>query len=129
MIGKGFRLPNRNLNYFINLFYDENKGELITMENGIKEKYTASLGDYYNNLGNVYIKKGEIKKGIEMHKMNCTLYPNSPEFLTSLADANFANKEFDEAKINYQKALELAINKNTREWYINQLNSNVLKKD
>ncbi len=129
MIGKGFRLPNRNLNYLINLFYDENKGELITMENGIKEKYPASLGDYYNNLGNVYNKKGDLKKGIEIHKMNCTLNPNSPEYLTSLADAYFANKEFDEAKINYQKALKLAINQNTREWYINQLKYNVLKKD
>ncbi len=129
MIGKGFRLPNRNLNYLISLFYDENKGELITMENGIKEKYPASLGDYYNNLGNVYIKKGEIKKGIEMHKMNCNLNPNSPEYLTSLADAYFANNEFDEAKTNYQKALELAIHQNTREWYINQLKYNDLKKD
>jgi len=129
MIGKGFRLPNRNLNYLINLFYDENKGELITMENGIKEKYPASLGDYYNNLGNVYNKKGDLKKGIEIHKMNCTLNPNSPEYLTSLADAYFASKEFDEAKINYQKALKLAINQNTREWYINQLKYNVLKKD
>jgi len=129
MIGKGFRLPNRNLNYLINLFYEENKGELMAVENSIKEKYPASLGDYYNHLGNIYIKKGEIKKGIEMHKMNCTLNPNSPEYLTSLADAYFANKEFDKAKINYQKALELAINQNTREWYINQLKYNVLKKD
>ena len=129
IIGKGFRLPNRNLNYIINLFYDKNIGEILIMETSIKEKYPASLGDFYNNLGNVYIKNGELIKGIEIHQMNCTLNPNSPEFLTSLADAYFANNEFDEAKTNYQKALELAIHQNTREWYINQLKYNVLKKD
>ncbi|MCH7974136.1 MAG: hypothetical protein IH949_09670 [Bacteroidetes bacterium] len=127
LIGKGFRLPNRNLNYLINLFFDENNEELITMENSIKEKYPASLGDYYNNVGNVYIKKGNLKKGIEIHQMNFILNPNSPEYLTSLADAYFANKEFDKAKINYQNALDLAINQNTREWYINQLKYNVEK--
>ncbi len=58
---------------------------------------------------------------MELNKKEDNKYSDSTDGL--------ANKEFDEAKINYQKALELAVNQNTREWYINQLKYNALKKD
>ncbi len=127
MIGKGFKLPNRQLNYIINFFYNKNIVELKKIEKTIKEKYPASLGDYFNNLGNIYVKKGKIKKGIIILKMNKKSNPNSPEYLTSLADAYFKNKEFNKAKINYQDALDLAKKQHSRQWYINQLKYNSLK--
>lgn len=59
--------------------------------------------------------------------MNSELNPKSPEYLTSLADAYLANKEIEKAKISYQKALDIAQKYQSRQWYINQLQSNLLK--
>jgi hypothetical protein len=59
--------------------------------------------------------------------MNSELNPKSPEYLTSLADAYLANKETEKAKVTYQKALEVAKEHQTRQWYINQLQLNLLK--
>lgn len=107
MIGDGFRICDAQMKSLISLFYDKNIGELLKMETAIKARFPVSLGDYYNHLGNLYVKKGDVKKGIELLEKNVEMYPNSPEFLTSLGDAYFKNKDSEKAKLTYKKALEL----------------------
>lgn len=128
IVGTGFRLPDNQLKRLVKLFYGKNMGEIVAMENAIKERFPASIGDYYNHLGNAYIKNGEVQKGIEILEENCKNHPTSPEFLTSLGDAYFKNKDTDKAQVTYKKALKLGEKNNSRNWYLNQLKANVLKK-
>jgi tetratricopeptide (TPR) repeat protein len=126
MIGEGFRLPDAQIKSLIAMFYDKNMGELLKMETAIKERFPVSLGDYYNHLRNLYLKKGETKKAIEILEKNAADYPNSPEFLTSLGDAYFKNKDTEKAKTTYKEALALGKKNHARNWYLNQLEANVL---
>ena len=109
------------------MFYDKNQGELLKMETTIKEKYPVSLSNFYNFLCKNYLKKGDKAKGIEILENNCQLHPNSIEFLTSLGDAYFDNKNKEKAKTTYEKALALGKQNNARNWYLNQLKANLLK--
>ena len=128
MIGKGFKVPNRQLIKIQNLFYNNNPKELDIMEAVIKNKYPISLSDYYNNLGNIYVNNKDFKKGITLLKTNCKAYPKSPEYLTSLGHAYFKSKNIKEALKSYKKALTLAKKQGARQWYINQLQENLFKK-
>jgi hypothetical protein len=127
MLGSGFRICDAQMKSLIGMFYDKNMGELLKMETTIKERFPVSLGDYYNHLGNLYLKKGEKEKAIEILEKNVVDYPNAPEFLTSLGDAYFKIKDKEKAKATYEKALALGKKNHSRNWYLNQLEANVLK--
>jgi len=126
MIGTGFRIPTRQLNYIIQQLY-KNKFDLKSLEELIANKYSASLSDYYNSLGNVYVKDEKLDDGIKLLKSNIERNPNSPEYLTSLADAYFKSKKLDSAKLYYTKSYELAKKQKARFWYLNQLKANLVK--
>lgn len=59
-------------------------------------------GQGYELLGNGYNKLA-----LEVFKLNTLLYPKSGNTYDSYAEALMKNKDFDLAKINYQKSLKL----------------------
>lgn len=124
-IGKGFRFPESQLTSLVRKFY--NTPEMEVMQNEIQRKYVASLGDFYNALTKTQVRNKKPDEAVSTAEKNCSLNPKSPEYLATLAEALTANKQLDEAKEANRKALEIAREIKSRQWYINQLEADVSK--
>lgn len=124
-IGNGFQLPKRQFKQILGEMYKKDKMNLLEIEAIIKNKYPASLGDYYNYAGNIYLKDGNSDMAKKFLKMSCEVAPNSLENIVSLADLYVKEKNKEEAKNLYEKALKMAIEQKTNSWYLNQLEANV----
>ena len=123
MLGPNFRLPENQLTAMVKKFCDSN--EIAILQEAIKERYPASLGDYYNALANIYMRNKKYDDAIKTAEQNYNLNPKTPEYITTLADVYLAGKESDKAKAMYRKALDMAYEIGARQWYINQLKANV----
>lgn len=127
MFSSGFRFPERQLRTLINSFHQKAPAELAVMESRLKEKYPASLMDFYRHLGSRYVKSGNVEEGLAILKKNCEMHPTSPEALSSLGDTYLGIKVRTEARTAYMKALTLAEKQQSRGWYLNQLRANLQK--
>lgn len=124
--GKRMKLPSRQIRYFVNRYFDENLfDEIKLMRTEIHEKFPASIQDFENHIGNVYIKQNMFDEGLQILKTNKNNYPNSAQAESSLGDAYVAINNNEEALKSYQKALELAEVGSDRQWFINQLLANI----
>ncbi|MBL4705150.1 MAG: alpha/beta hydrolase [Flavobacteriales bacterium] len=119
MIGAGFKIPSSHLSSLIAKFHGTE--EITLMEKTIKEKFMASLGGFYHQLGKTHLRQGKKEEGMKLLEFCCSQFPASPEFIVSLAE----NSEKEKATKLYQKAYDLAVKQKARQWYINQLNSNI----
>lgn len=124
MIGAGFRIPTRQLNYIAQQFHKNNR-DLKLLEKTVQDKFPASLGDYFNSLGNIYVKAEKVDEGIKTLLQNVETNPNCPDYLTSLAKAYSKNKDPKSAKLYFSKALDLAKKQNARNWQLNQFKANL----
>jgi len=124
-IGSGFRLPDGTLRSLVSSFFKNSPEELVTMETAIKERYPASLGDFYEHQGNAYLNSKENEKAIEIHEMNYRLHPNNPEYLMSLVETYTETKQLDKAKEYTERAYLIAMNIGIRQWYLNELKSQI----
>jgi CubicO group peptidase (beta-lactamase class C family) len=62
---------------------------------------------YINRLGYRFLKIKEIKKAIDIFKVNTILYPNSGDVYDSLGEAYLAAGDKNQARINYLLSLKL----------------------
>jgi predicted alpha/beta superfamily hydrolase len=124
-IGSGFRLPDGTLRSLVNSFFKNSPEELVTMEAAIKDRYPASLGDFYEHHGNAYLRAKENEKAVEIHEMNYRLHPNNPEYLMSLVGAYTKTNQLDKAKEYTERAYLIAMNIGMRQWYLNELKSQI----
>lgn len=60
-----------------------------------------------NAKGYEYIKRGQLKKAIDLFKLECTAFPTSSNAFDSLGEAYLKNDNLTLALINYQKSLSL----------------------
>lgn len=89
-------------------------GDFIKAE-GILLRIIKNKSNEYNSLhllGYIYTRKGNIIEGIELIKKSLSFFPNFPEALMNLGDSYLLIKDYDEAIINYEKAIKLKENPN-----------------
>ncbi|MNY38870.1 Tetratricopeptide repeat protein [compost metagenome] len=82
----------------------------LTAYSKVKEEhpdYRMVSEEYINDMGYRLLRNKEVKKAIDLFKINTLLYPNSGNAYDSLAEAYLANGDKKLAKENYQKALKL----------------------
>lgn len=126
-IGYGFQLPKRQFKRVLSVLYGKDKESLDKIEPIIREKYKASLGDFYNYAGSIYFKDGKLDRAKELLYKSCEEEPQSLENLVQLAEVYVKDKKMDEAKNLYTKALTMAKDQKVSTWYLNQLESYVRK--
>jgi hypothetical protein len=126
-IGDGFQLPKRQFKYVLTKIYENDKENLEKVEQKIKDSYRASLSDYYNYTGNIYLTNGDLEKAKNLLQKSCEVSPTSLENIVSLSEMYLKEENKEKAKILYEKALKMAIDQKASNWYLNQLESNVRK--
>ncbi|PKV50168.1 hypothetical protein ATE84_2218 [Aquimarina sp. MAR_2010_214] len=126
LMGDDFKIPTHHLEYLTTKFH-ENEVEFLVLEKEVKAKYSSSISDFNNALGNIYIKNSKTVKAIKLLESNCSSYPNEPKYLSNLAKAYFKNNNKEKAIKTFEKAINLAKKQSARQWYLNQLKADYLK--
>jgi|GEM_PF-1924513 len=89
-------------------FYYLNRTKAISDSLKLSEQFD---GTYYYDMGYCYVKKGEIKKGIEYYKLALVIKTNIPSLRSlydNLSNLYFEIRQYDTALIYKNKSVELA---------------------
>ena len=103
------KLPPKSLSQAVlNITLEKGIGEGLEFFQNFKnsDKYYVQESEI-NNVGYTLIQRKKIKEAIEIFKLNTTEFPNSANAFDSLAEAYFANKNYELSLANYKKSLEL----------------------
>jgi tetratricopeptide (TPR) repeat protein len=113
--------PNLVINAIVKAFLatvdEKQKSEILnkSIDNAIEranltkeaEKNFYSSVNNLNELGYSYMERNELKKALEIFKLNTLLFPNDGNVYDSYGEALLNAKNISEAKIMYKKSLEL----------------------
>ena len=112
LIDKDLQRKDRMLNEDIRLaFILNNYKNAIEIYDGIQQENQDVVFERGLNSASLhYINSLQVEKSIAIFKFYTEKYPSSSNAFNRLGDAYFNNKQFDMAKINYQKALALDSN-------------------
>lgn len=90
------------------LFLSHHLDEALEKYNQLKSEYpNISFEELLNKLGYVFLNQGEVTKAIRIFEVNAKEHPQSANCFDSLAEAYLENNQWELAKKNYEKSLQL----------------------
>lgn len=114
--GKELMLPSTEIAHWVCILSESE-------QNTLGRTFPHLKPEIQHQRGLLQQKNKDVKNAILTLEKLVKSNPNTPEFMVSLAKVYLENKEEGKAKEMFHKAYDLAIKLESREWYLNELES------
>ena len=123
-----FLLPWYSLSNITYYYFRKDKtDDLKQLEEGIKSYFPGSLEEYRIQLANNYFSSNKIENAENIFKECLVINPESYKALEGLSKIALSRKDKKSAISYLEQSIKLAKNKNVRQYYLNELHSNLDK--
>lgn len=127
--GKDYELPKKSVYIKLRKVFKENVGKGIAAYQTLA-KHEANSYDFenpvgINRLGYEVLRAGNPKAAITTFEFGIAQFPNNANLYDSLGEAYLTNENFEEALLNYKKAIALGGTNGNAKKMVNEIQSNM----
>jgi cytochrome c-type biogenesis protein CcmH/NrfG len=125
MIGIGYTIPEEHLAIFAKEAVIQGPEAIAAIQVFLEDAIPASSADFQMLLAEAYLNMDKPDEAILAVRNSIDINPNSSQAYTQMAECFVLKNDNLKAKHYYQQALNKAMSRNARRWYINQLEADL----